>query len=396
MRTVNAASRRSRRGAGTVVGGRVGLALSPKLLEHLAQGREVVLVSGTNGKTTTTALLAAAMSTRSQVATNATGSNMPEGHVAALGAAPDAPVAVLECDEVWLGKVIVREHPAAVVLLNLSRDQLDRTSEVRNVAAAWRDALRGFEGVCVANADDPLVVYAATAASTTSWYAGGFDFRADATSCPACGRHLDFASDTWSCECGLVRPTPSARPSAIGAELDGEEVEVALQLPGAFNRANATAALLAAVRLGVDPSVAATAIAGVDEVAGRFSVRTLRGIRVRLLLAKNPAGWQALLDLVAEDTAPLVLAVNARVADGRDPSWLYDVEFERLAGRAVVASGERWRDLSTRLYYADVAHETRQDLGDAVALAAQGSPTVDVIANYTAFAALWTTLEDGA
>jgi UDP-N-acetylmuramyl tripeptide synthase len=174
------------------------------------------------------------------------------------------------------------------------------------------------------------------------------------------------------------------------------KVGFVLALPGTFNRANATAALLAAVRLGVDPRVAATAIAGVEEVAGRFSVRTVRGVRVRLLLAKNPAGWKALLDLVADHTSPLVLAVNAKVADGRDPSWLYDVEFERLAGRALVASGERWRDLSTRLFYADVAHESRPDLGDAIELASKGGSIVDVIANYTAFAALWTASEDGA
>jgi UDP-N-acetylmuramyl tripeptide synthase len=159
-------------------------------------------------------------------------------------------------------------------------------------------------------------------------------------------------------------------------------------LPGGFNHANGVGALLAAVRLGVGPAAAATAIAGVAEVAGRFRVIDVDGVQARLLLAKNPAGWGALLDLVEEGDTPVVVAINARVADGRDPSWLYDVDFERLGARRVVASGERWRDLSTRLFYAGVAHECAPDPLDAIVTAAEGSRRVDVIANYTAFAEL--------
>ena len=112
------------------------------------------------------------------------------------------------------------------------------------------------------------------------------------------------------------------------------------------------------------------------------------GASARLLLAKNPAGWCALLDLVADDDVPIVVAINARIADGRDPSWLYDVDFERLAGRRVVASGERWRDVSTRLFYARVEHECVPEPRDAIVAAGRGQPRTDVIANYTAFAEL--------
>jgi lipid II isoglutaminyl synthase (glutamine-hydrolysing) len=393
MRTVNAASRRSGHGSGTVAGGRVAMRLSPGILERLAARYEVVLVSGTNGKTTTTALLAAALSTRGAVATNATGSNMPEGHVAALAAAHDARTAVLECDEVWLAKVLLRERPAAVVLLNLSRDQLDRTAEVRHVAHAWRIALEGYEGLCVANADDPLVVHAARGAARTAWFAGGRAWSEDATSCPNCMRHLDLTSGTWACECGEVRPQPDAFETTTGATLDGVDVPYAIALPGAFNRANALGALLAAVRLGTPAATAAAAMGEVTEVAGRFAHCTVDGREVRLMLAKNPAGWTALLDLVDADATPLVLMLNANTADGRDPSWIYDVEFERLRGREVVASGSRWRDLSTRLFYADVPHGVAED-PIAALHSVGGSGQVDVIANYTAFASLWSSVRE--
>ncbi|HXZ62164.1 MAG TPA: DUF1727 domain-containing protein, partial [Acidimicrobiales bacterium] len=109
-------------------------------------------------------------------------------------------------------------------------------------------------------------------------------------------------------------------------------------------------------------------------------------VRARLMLAKNPAGWDELLDLVAESDAPVVVSINARVADGADPSWLWDVPYERLTGRTVVATGDRVRDLSVRLQYAGVAHRTEPDPVHAVALAAAGTDrVVDVIGNYTAF-----------
>jgi UDP-N-acetylmuramyl tripeptide synthase len=388
MRLVNLASRQTGRGRGTVAGGRVAMRLAPRLLGRLACGLELALVSGTNGKTTTTACLTAALSTKGAVATNATGSNMLPGHLAALGGMP-ASVAVLECDEVWLPRAIPIERPSAVVLLNLSRDQLDRTSEVRHVARSWQTAVADLRGICVANADDPLVVSAAIGAPHVAWFAGGLEFCEDASSCPRCLGRIRFDDLGWRCECGLARPVVDATLHDGAAIVDGERVPFTMALPGAFNRGNGLAALLAAVRLGVDTRAAAAAICAVTDVVGRFSVIDVDGTGARLLLAKNPAGWSALLHLLADDTAPVVVAVNARVADGLDPSWLYDVEFENLAGRRVVATGDRWRDLSTRLFYAGVEHTTDTDPHRAIATAGAGQRTVDVIANYTAFAELF-------
>jgi lipid II isoglutaminyl synthase (glutamine-hydrolysing) len=127
----------------------------------------------------------------------------------------------------------------------------------------------------------------------------------------------------------------------------------------------------------------------VHEVAGRFTVRAFGEVRARLMLAKNPAGWDELLSLVADSDAPLVVSINARIADGADPSWLWDVPYERLGGRDVIATGDRFRDLSVRLHYGEVRHSTEPDPVQAVSRAAATTPgsdaVVDVIGNYTAF-----------
>ncbi len=394
-RAVNAASRRLGRGQGTVAGGRAGLRVDPKLLEHLSAGRQVALVSGTNGKTTTTRLLTVALGAAGdEVVSNETGSNMPPGHVAAL-VGTDAPHAVLEVDEVYLPRVLSATSASAVVLLNLSRDQLDRTNEVRMVAGRWRAALAAAPRThVVANADDPLVVWGAGAASDVHWVGAGMRWQHDAVGCPSCEGRIEFGEGSWSCrDCEFARPAVEVElvaeadrvPTAVWA--DGRRHEVRLALPGRFNQANALLAAVAAEVCGIDAGLALDAMAEVKEVAGRFTVRALGGARARLMLAKNPAGWDELLDLVAGGTTPLVVSINARVADGADPSWLWDVSFERIAGRTVVATGDRYRDLSVRLRYAGVAHTTEADPERAVATAAGGDADalVDVIGNYTAF-----------
>jgi len=158
-----------------------------------------------------------------------------------------------------------------------------------------------------------------------------------------------------------------------------------LQLPGAFNMGNAALAMAAAAALGVHPDQAAAALAGLASVAGRYAV-IRRGTQVlHLLLAKNPAGWAGLLPLLAQ--APtLLLVVNAREADGRDTSWLWDVPFEHLPARQTVASGECAADLGLRLTYADREHRTEPDPIRALGLLPPGD--VHVVANYTAFAEL--------
>jgi lipid II isoglutaminyl synthase (glutamine-hydrolysing) len=397
-RAVNAASRRLGRGQGTVAGGRAGLRVDPKLLEHLSAGRLVALVTGTNGKTTTTRLLTVALgATGDAVVSNETGSNMPPGHVAAL-AGSHAGRAALEVDEIYLPRVLTATSATAVVLLNLSRDQLDRTNEVRMVAGRWRAALAAAPRThVVANADDPLVVWSAGAARDVHWVGAGLRWQLDAVGCPSCEGRIEFAEGGGACAagCGFVRPLPEATlhagpgGTATAVWADGRTLPIELVLPGRFNQANALMAAVAAAACGVDVGAALAAMKGVEQVAGRFTVRRFGPVRARLMLAKNPAGWDELLDLVARSSVPLVVSINARVADGADPSWLWDVPFERLAGRSVVATGDRYRDLSVRLQYAGVAHATEADPVAAVrAAAAAGATTdgvVDVIGNYTAF-----------
>ena len=388
VRVVNTASRVAGRGSGTVAGGSIGLRIDPDLLGALSAGRRVALVTGTNGKTTTTALLAAALGGPGAVATNATGSNMPAGHAAALAERRDASLVVLEVDEGYLDQVVEATKPEVVVLLNLSRDQLDRMSEVRMVAERWRRALgTATQTTVVANADDPLIVFAAGSAPSVRWVAGGLRWRDDATGCPSCGGHIQFETDgAWRCDaCALARPEPQWWLD--GDVVRGPEVheELHLALPGRFNVENATVAFAAASLMGVRSSAIAAAMAGVVDVAGRFVIKTVGSTQVRLMLAKNPAGWSALLELVAEGTAPTVVSINSRIADGADPSWLFDVDFSPLVGREVVATGDRYRDLSVRLRYGSVPHVDQRDPRDAVALAGAAGQRVDVIGNYTAF-----------
>ena len=387
------ASRLLRVGTGSVIGGRAALLVDPQLLAHLSAGRDVVLVSATNGKTTTTRLLTAAISTDRPVVSNWLGANMTPGIVAALGdAGGDVRTAVIEVDERWLRRVLDGTAARTVVLSNLSRDQLDRTQEVRDLAAQWRATLEAHSSVTVvANADDPLVAWAAMAASDVVWVAAGPGWTGDATGCPACGGRIAIDDGDWHCTgCALRRPTPSVTIDGTDVVVDGARIGVDLQLPGRINVVNAAFALAGARSMGVDPTSAAPALATVRVVAGRYRVTDHGGCRIRLLLAKNPAGWDEALELLADADAPMVASINARIADGHDPSWLWDVDFERLAGRFVVATGERRFDLAVRLRYAGVDHAVAAGLDDALVLVRRRpghdpSRPVDIASNYTAF-----------
>jgi UDP-N-acetylmuramyl tripeptide synthase len=384
-------------GSGSVIGGRAALAVDPQLLRRLTGSREVALVSATNGKTTTTRLLGAALSADRPVVSNTLGANMTPGIVAALGPADPAAAAVLEVDERWLESVLADSGARTVVLLNLSRDQLDRTQEVRKLAERWRRALTATPPArVVANADDPLVVWAAQAAPEVVWVGTGQEWTADAAGCPNCAGRIAFNPGSWRCtQCELARPTPDVTVADAGGRgavvtLPSGPVTVPLALPGRVNRVNAAFALAAATAMGADPERAGEALGSVSEIAGRYRVARVDGTRIRLLLAKNPAGWHEALELLAPPPAPVVVAINARIADGHDPSWLWDVPFERLAGRYVVATGERRHDLAVRLRYANVDHRVADGLTASVAAvrahpSATAGATVDVAANYTAF-----------
>jgi membrane peptidoglycan carboxypeptidase/UDP-N-acetylmuramyl tripeptide synthase len=389
-------SRRTGRGDGAIIGGRVALALDSAVLRQLSHGRRVALVTGTNGKTTTTHMITAALSAHyGRVASNRTGANMTDGLVAALAADRGAEQAVLEVDELHLHQVANQVNPEVLVLLNLSRDQLDRAEEIRRVAHRLAAAVAEHpQAVVVGNADDPNIVLAGAATRRVVWVAAGASWRADATVCPRCARMLSARGEHWWCECGLARPSPTwavddPQRTGEGAGVttpQGARLPLRLRLPGTANRGNAAIALAVATTLGCPVDTALAAIEQLADIRGRYRTIALGGKPARLLLAKNPAGWQETLAVVAHHDRPLVLAVNAREADGVDTSWLWDIPFERLRGRQVVASGERATDLAVRLRYADVAHDVEADPATAVATASGVKP--DVIANYTAFAAL--------
>ena len=369
--------------------GNVALRIAPKLLDELLRGRRACFVSGTNGKTTTTALIAAAVGPAA--ITNADGANLPTGWATVLLDAPrDAP-AVLEVDEAYLPAALSYSPDAVVVLLNLSRDQLDRHSETRMLAQRWRDVLaRTPDAKVVANADDPLVVFAASAARNVTWVEGGAYWNADATTCPACGRLLTRTDDDWWCACDLRRPTPDVHQPAA---------TVARALPGRANRGNIAMAAGAAVALGIDADRALAAMATITSVSGRYMRHRVDGHDVIVLLAKNPAGWVETLDVIDEvlgdGPGTVVVAINARGPDGRDPSWLWDVPFEQLTGRDVIATGERATDLAVRLDNAGVAY--RKD-GRAPLVAAEDAHENPVViaATYTNFLSISRALADRA
>ncbi|GAB2827685.1 MurT ligase domain-containing protein [Alpinimonas psychrophila] len=394
-RLAAATSRTLGRGEGMVVGGKVTLGLSPHALADLAGGRVAALVSATNGKTSTTRLLATAASQAGPVATQSTGANMTEGVLWALANGPaDAP-AILEVDEAYLPRVLAATRPKVVLLANLSRDQLDRMSEVAMLARKWRRMLaENPDVVVVANADDPIVAFAAEKAQQIIWVAAGQEWTADSSVCPECGTLLSRDGTDWSCSgCGRARPKTSWQfewektGTAVGP--DGQRYDLAsLQLPGRFNASNATMALAVCAELGLDLAKAVTLMSTVTSVSGRFATVVAGSLRIRLLLAKNPAGWSELLDIMPPAPTPVIIIINSNDADGRDPSWLWDVPFERLKGRTVIASGNRRRDLAVRLLHAGVDAVVIEDPFAADAVLPAGTrelAVIDCAATYTAF-----------
>lgn len=384
-----ALSRATGLGRGGIIGGRVSLALDGRALQRLAAGRRVVLVTGTNGKTTTTLMVCRALSALPgdrRVASNHGGANMPDGLVAALSRDLAAPVAVLEVDESYLAGVVAAVAPDLVLLLNLSRDQLDRVGEVHTLELSMRAALAASpRTTVVANADDVLVTSAAAGAGRVAWVAAGAGWTSDTASCPRCGAAVLRAGEHWQCRCGLHRPEPAWWLAGDQLRHRADSWSMDLRLPGRVNRSNAAMAVVAAAQLGVPVECGLAALSGLDEVDGRYERVPYAAHEVRLLLAKNPAGWQETLALL-DPAAAVVVSVNGRQADGEDMSWLWDVPFELLRGRFVVAAGERCADLAARLDYGRVAHRLRPDPLHAVATCPPGP--VELVANYSAFRVL--------
>ena len=388
------ASRVTGRGAGAMIGGLVAMTLDRSILGQLGVGRRSAIITGTNGKSTTTRMVATALETMGPVATNSEGANMDAGLVAALAADRHATLAALEVDEMHVPHVADAVSPAVIVLLNLSRDQLDRVGEINHIERTLRAGLAQHpDAVVVANCDDVLMTSAAYDCPHVVWVAAGGSWAGDSVSCPRSGEVIVREGKDWhSSGLDFQRPTPQwwyddenlYGPNSL-------TVPMRLALPGAVNRGNAAQAVATAVAMGVDPAAAVAAVSDVDEVAGRYRTVRIGNHTARLLLAKNPAGWQEALSMVDKTAAGVVIAVNGQVPDGEDLSWLWDVRFERFGQTSVIAAGERGTDLAVRLGYASVEHSLIHDTVKAIDSCPPGH--VEVVANYTAFLQLQRALE---
>lgn len=411
------ASKKSGRGSGGMIGGMIAAAIDPMIMGRINAGRPVALVTGTNGKSTTTRMLAAAARTARRTATNEGGDNMDAGVVSALRAGGDYEVATLEVDEMHVPAIADKLDPSVLVLLNLSRDQLDRVGEINSIERALRGAVNKHPGMTVvANCDDVMVTSAAWECPNVVWVSAGLGWQGESTSCPRTGGAIirrevrdagaeqDGASVSYVDWCATKRlpdgsefrrPQPDYSITRDGMRVDSEATAAAsgvpvgtclplsLSLPGDANRGNAVQAVAAAVALGADVREALAATESVESVAGRYSTVSFHGREVHLLLAKNPAGWQEALSMIDRSADGLVIATNGQVADGVDLSWLWDVRFENLDDLAVVAAGERGADLAVRLGYAGVRHRLVKNTVDAIMACPPGR--VEVLANYTAF-----------
>jgi len=381
-------SRITKQGSGVMVAGRLILKFDSQAAAKLSRNRRVVLISGTNGKTTTTSLVCTALETATEVASNRTGANLFAGVTEALSSKLKAPVAALEVDEMVVPWALAQTKPDLLVLLNLGRDQLDRLSEVRVVAQKWKTAVKDMADGCrvLADADDPFVVWAARDSPNVTWFSAGSLGHLDASTCPVCGDILEWENDghSFSCACGFGKPTADWVLTA--GELrgpSGESTAISSAIPGEAAQSNAGRAVVVASMMGVNPEIAAQAVAKVSSVDGRFGTLRIGKTNFRLLLSKNPASWRETLTTSATGPRQVLLVVNALTQDGKDTSWLWDVDFTLLAGRRVMVAGDRKLDVSARLVVAGIDHKVVQDENEAAKNF--GSADADLIASYTAF-----------
>lgn len=438
-RVTSQATRVARRGGGTALPGLVAVRIDPqfvsKVVRSLPQG--VVVVAGTNGKTTTSRLIASILSDSGlRVAHNRSGSNLLRGVAAALANQTsvrgllDADIAVIEADEAAMPEIVAQTQPRLVILTNLFRDQLDRYGELNAIAAKWEPALAMLEpsAAVVVNADDPRLVDISRATSAHVEYfsvdPGAYALEsmphaADVAVCSECGADLRYHALTvshlgsWYCpQCGHERPASTVVATKV--RLDGiEAIETTLRvgessnvamrvsIPGLYTVYNVAAAATAAFALGIEPVRVARTAEQFRTPFGRLEQFTIEGRRVTLALVKNPVAFNETLRMIAGGAdglmVPAMIAINDLDADGRDVSWLWDVDFEMLArGVAPVsATGIRGADMANRLKYAGVSMqrislrspELRTSLYDFVRSLEPGGKGF-VLATYTAMLGL--------
>jgi UDP-N-acetylmuramyl tripeptide synthase len=401
-RGVGALSRRLGRGGGTTIPGKLLAELDRGAIDRLAARlpNGTAVISATNGKTTTTSMAAEILRPRHRLANNAAGANLVSGVASALLSAGNADLGLFEVDEAALPELLQRLRPRAVCLGNLFRDQLDRYGELELVAERWRDAVDSLpdSAQLVYNADDPQL--AAVAESHATSVAFGLDdprlarsslqHAADSKYCVHCGTPYIYAAayvghlGDYRCPRGDHARPPldvAARDISLhGLERAAFRLEtpegsrrVELRLPGLYNVYNAVAASALALSLGAELDEIAAGLERFSAAFGRFERVAVGAKQLLLLLIKNPAGANEVVRTLVDGGAPrvLVVALNDEIADGRDVSWIWDVDFEPLlAGvTTLVAGGSRAYELALRFRYAGLdknAMEVVPDLDEAL------------------------------
>ncbi len=422
-RLVARLSRAAGRGGGTTLPGKLIWKLDPGVVDALAARlpHGVVVLSATNGKTTTCAMTARILEGSHRLAWNHSGANLASGVASTLLSAGDAELGLLEVDEFALPAIVERVRPRVVSLGNLFRDQLDRYGELEHIAERWRSAVAGLPPATtlVVNADDPLV--GALADGRTAALRFGVDdprlarpalqHAADSKYCVRCGAPYAYAAayvghlGDYRCPaCGHGRPELDVAARAIELHgLDASSFElvtpagsrrVRLPLPGLYNVYNALAAASVGLAVAATLDEVAAGLEGFAAAFGRFERIEAGDRRILMLLIKNPAGANEAVRTLEEGGLPptLVVALNDAIADGRDVSWIWDVDFEPLlAGTAhIIASGDRAAELALRFAYAGLPAERLEVIPDleaaldrGLALAGPGGELV-VLPTYTA------------
>lgn len=421
-------SRSLGRGGGQALPGLIADKLDPHLAQTLSRGlpKGVILVTGTNGKTTTTKLLAEMLAAAGErVLTNSTGSNLKRGITSALIRAADwrgrldYTVGLFEVDEASLRQVAPEVSPKHIAVLNLFRDQLDRYGELDTTAAMIGEGIAATKARIYLNADDPLVASLARYADgdgRVTFFgsavqlkrAGTHETVSDSDRCPLCHTRLKFSQvmyghiGHYECPRGdFVRPMPEVElrdisvsnleRSEFRVEIRGKRCDFNIGLPGLYNLYNAMAAMAVGDGFGLGPEVMAGAMRSTQAAFGRVERVEVEGRHVVLLLVKNPAGFTQVLEtfLIGRKQAAVMMAINDNDADGRDVSWLWDVPLEALAPNAadVVCSGTRATDMALRLKYAGINPAVEEDFGKALGVLMEQTrvgETAYILPTYTA------------
>ena len=430
--------RKSGRGGGTAVPGIVAMKLSRNILAAVSEGMEIVVVTGTNGKTTTCNMIEHALTAAGyNCLLNKSGANMLHGIASDLisntdwRGRPKYHYAVLECDEAALKLLVPYIHPKVIVLTNLFSDQVDRYGGVENTLKEIRRGVkRSPDSILVLNAEDPLSASLSVGTpNKVVWYGmdpsvgtqGNVDL-SDAGVCPKCGSSYEYSFHTYAhlggfrCpKCGWQRPEPDVCVASIDhKDTDGstihlrageETMETLIALPAVYNIYNAAASVAAASAMGVPAQTAAQALSSVSSSFGRMETFDLDGKKAQMILVKNPAGSnQAFyyVTAVGEDYAA-VLSLNNRTGDGHDFSWIENTDYEKLCAdphlKKLYVSGDCAQEFRDRLLRAGAPEEKMEMVTDYPALIdtlRRGDLPVFFLPNYTAMMEIRPLLQQAA